>query len=310
MLAELHARRDREEKEKLAKENNVAKVWTITTTSNADSTHVATPPTINGKIIGVGNVSTSNAKREKLPETAKTAETACDKTAEIFSNIGDDDPIALDYNGLNFDDCHISEVIKFLQKLAKSPNASAINLAFTQHITNALIKAREEKLEREASIPKKLEDGWEPIIKMKVKDFDCNALCDLGASISVMPKKIYNMLDLPPLKNCYLDVNLADHSTKKPLGKVDNVRITVNNNLVPVDFVVLDIECNASCPIILGRPFLRTVGAIIGMKEGNIKYQFPLKKGMEHFPRKRMKLPFDSIMRTNYDVDTSSLDNT
>ena len=47
----------------------------------------------------------------------------------------------------------------------------------------------------------------------------------------------------------------------------------------------------------------------VDMKEGNIKYQFPLKKGMEHFPRKRMKLPFDSIIRTNY-VDTSSLDNT
>ncbi|KAK1698558.1 hypothetical protein QYE76_015255 [Lolium multiflorum] len=310
LMAELRARWDREENEKLAKEKNIAKVWTITTTSNVNATHVAAPSTNTNKRIGVSNVSTSNAKREKLPETAKTAETACDKAAEIFSNIGDDDPIALDYNGLNFDDCHISEVIKFLQKLAKSPNASAINLAFTHHITNALIKAREEKLEREASIPKKLEDGWEPIIKMKVKDFDCNALCDLGASISVMPKKIYNMLDLPPLKNCYLDVNLADHSTKKPLGKVDNVRITVNNNLVPVDFVVLDIECNASCPIILGRPFLRTVGAIIDMKEGNIKYQFPLKKGMEHFPRKRMKLPFDSIMRTNYDVDTSSLDNT
>ncbi|KAK1649910.1 hypothetical protein QYE76_067715 [Lolium multiflorum] len=275
LMAELRARWDREENEKLAKEKNVAKVWTITTTSNVDSSHVAAPPTINGKIIGVGNVSTPSAKRTKLPETAKTAEIACDKTAEIFFNIGDDDPIALDYNGLNFDDCHISEVIKFLQKLAKSPNASAINLAFTKHITNALIKAREEKLEREASIPRKLEDGWEPIIKMKVKDFDCNALCDLGASISVMPKKIYNMLDLPPLKNCYLDVNLADHSTKKPLGKVDNVRITVNNNLVPVDFVVLDIECNASCPIILGRPFLRTVGAIIDMKEAIMANTFP-----------------------------------
>ncbi|KAK1645853.1 hypothetical protein QYE76_063658 [Lolium multiflorum] len=273
LMAELRARWDREENEKLAKEKNIAKVWTITTTSNANATHVAAPPTHTNKRIGVSNVSTSNAKREKLPETAKTAETACDKAAEIFSNIGDDDPIALDYNGLNFDDCHISEVIKFLQKLAKSPNASAINLAFTHHITNALIKAREEKLEREASIPKKLEDGWEPIIKMKIKDFDCNALCDLGASISVMPKKIYNMLDLPPLKNCYLDVNLADHSTKKPLGKVDNVRITINNNLVPVDFVVLDIECNASCPIILGRPFLRTVGAIIDMKEDDKKHR-------------------------------------
>ncbi|KAK1694092.1 hypothetical protein QYE76_010789 [Lolium multiflorum] len=258
LMAELRARWDREENEKLAKENNVAKVWTITTTSNANSSHVAAPPTINGNIIGVGNVSTPSAKRTKLPEIAKTAETACDKTAEIFSNLGNNDPIAVAHNDLDFDDCHISEVIKFLQKLAKSPNASAINLAFTKHITNALIKAREEKLKLETSIPRKLEDGWEPIIKMKFNDFECNALCDLGASISVMPKKIYDMLDLPPLKNCYLDVNLADNVKKKPLGRIDNVRITVNNNLVPVDFVVLDIECNASCPIVLGRPFLRT----------------------------------------------------
>ncbi|KAK1609268.1 hypothetical protein QYE76_032941 [Lolium multiflorum] len=310
LMAELRARWDREENEKLAKENNVAKVWTITTTSNANSSHVAAPPTINGKIIGVGNVTTPSAKRTKLPEIAKTAETACDKTAEIFSNLGNNDPIAVAHNDLDFDDCHISEVIKFLQKLAKSPNASAINLAFTKHITNALIKAREEKLKLETSIPRKLEDGWEPIIKMKFNDFECNALCDLGASISVMPKKIYDMLDLPPLKNCYLDVNLADNVKKKPLGRIDNVHITVNNNLVPVDFVVLDIECNASCPIVLGRPFLRTVGAVIDMREGNIKYQFPLKKGMEHFPRKRMKLPFDSIIRTSYDVDASTLDNT
>jgi hypothetical protein len=82
----------------------------------------------------------------------------------------------------------------------------------------------------------------------------------------------------------------------------------VNNNLVPVDFLVLDIKCNASCPIILGRPFLRTVGAIIDMKKDTIKYQFPLKKGMEHFPRKRKKLLFDSILRENYELDGSSLD--
>ncbi|KAK1647165.1 hypothetical protein QYE76_064970 [Lolium multiflorum] len=219
LMAELRARWDREENEKLAKENNIAKVWTITTTSNANYPRVAAPPTINGKIIGVGNVSTPSAKRTKLPEIAKTAETACDKAAEIFSNLGNNDPIAVAHNDLDFDDCHISEVIKFLQKLAKSPNASAINLAFTKHITNALIKAREEKLKLETSIPRKLEDGWEPIIKMKFNDFECNALCDLGASISVMPKKIYDMLDLPPLKNCYLDVNLADNVKKKTFGE-------------------------------------------------------------------------------------------
>jgi hypothetical protein len=70
----------------------------------------------------------------------------------------------------------------------------------------------------------------------------------------------------------------------------------------------MDVECNASCPIILGRPFLRTIGAIIDMREDTIKYQFPLKKGMEHFPRKINKLLFDSILRTNCELDASSLD--
>ena len=69
-----------------------------------------------------------------------------------------------------------------------------------------------------------------------------------------------------------------------------------------IDFIVLDIDCNPSCPIILGRPFLRTIGAIIVMKEGNIRLQFPLRKGMEHFPRKKVKLPYESIMRATYEL--------
>jgi hypothetical protein len=39
--------------------------------------------------------------------------------------------------------------------------------------------------------------------------------------------------------------------------------------------------------IILGGPLLRTTGAIINVKEGNIKFQFPHKKCMDHFPRKK-----------------------
>jgi hypothetical protein len=76
-----------------------------------------------------------------------------------------------------------------------------------------------------------------------------------------------------------LDVFIVDVAAKKPLERVDNVLIQVNNNHVPVDFVFLNIECNASCPIILGRPFVRTAGAIIDMRDGIIRYQFSLKKG-------------------------------
>jgi hypothetical protein len=123
-----------------------------------------------------------------------------------------------------------------------------------------------------------------------------------------MPRKIYDMLDLPPLEKYYFDIPPPDVAKKKPLGRINDILIMVNNNLIPVDFLVMDVECNASCPIILGRPFLRTVGAIIDMKEGTIKYHFPLKEGMGHFPRKRKKLPFDFILRANYELDASSLD--
>jgi hypothetical protein len=123
-----------------------------------------------------------------------------------------------------------------------------------------------------------------------------------------MPRKIYDMLGLPALENCYFDVPLADVAKKKPLGRINDVLIMVNNNLVPVDFLVLDVECNASCPIILERPFLQTIGAIIDMKECTIKYQYPLKKSMEHFSRKRKKLCFDSILRAKYELDALSLD--
>jgi hypothetical protein len=160
------------------------------------------------------------------------------------------------FNDFDVDGCNISEVILFLQKLARSPNASSMNVAFTKHITNALMQIREEKLKQKVSIPKKLEDGCEPIIEMNVNDFDCNALCDLGASISIMPRKIYDMLDLSLLENCYFDVPLADVAKKKPLGRINDVVIMVNNNLVPVDFLILDIECNACCPIILEDLFL------------------------------------------------------
>src|SRR4051812_49284518 len=100
------------------------------------------------------------------------------------------------------------------------------------------------------------------------------------------------MLDLPPLEDCYLDGPRNDNAKKKLMGSVNDVLIMVKNAYVPVDFYVLDVEYNASCP--LGRPFLRTIGAITDMKEGTIKYKFTFKKGIEHFPMRREKLLFCS----------------
>jgi hypothetical protein len=157
----------------------MTKVCTITTTSDVVS-NASNPLTL----IGVEKIPTPCAK---LP-----------KTMGNFWSMGDNSPTAFNSNDFDVDGCNISEVILFLQNLAKSPNASSMNMAFTKHITNALMQIREDKLKQKVSIPRKLEDHWEPIIKMNVNDFDCNALCYLGASISVMPRKIYDMLGLPP----------------------------------------------------------------------------------------------------------------
>src|ERR1041385_7757786 len=170
--------------------------------------------------------------------------------------------------------------------MSRDPHTSTLNLAFTEHITNALIKAREEKLRIEASVPRNLDDGWDPIIKIKLNNFSFYALCDVGVSASVMPKRMYDMLNLKPFDTCSFGVRLVDSSVKKPLGRMDDVLIIVNDNYVLVDFLVMDIECDPSCPLILGRPFLRIVGAIIDMKEGTIRFQFPLKKGRETLPSK------------------------
>src|SRR3954468_21082036 len=194
----------------MARKNNLAKVYTITTTSKTETPSASKPPTTNGKSESVGKVPTMYRKVQK-PKIVPN------KCAEIFRNMGDNCRFNFDDNDFDFDGCNYTEVIKFLQRLAETPNASEINVAFTKHITNAIMQIREERLKHEASIPRKLEYGWEHIIRMKVDAFDCNALCDLGASISVMPRKNYDMLDLPPLEKCYLVVHPVDVAAKKPL---------------------------------------------------------------------------------------------
>ena len=114
------------------------------------------------------------------------------------------------------------------------------------------------------------------------------------------------MLGFTNIDECSLNLHLADSTIKKPLGGINDVLILENRNYVPIGFIVLDIDCNPSCPIILGRPLLRTIDAVIDMKEGNIKFQFPLRKGMEHFPRTRINPPYESIMKASYGSSTKN----
>jgi hypothetical protein len=111
----------------------------------------------------------------------------------------------------------------------------------------------------------------------------------LGSSVNILSKELYDLLDLDKkLEKCDIDLLLADDSTKHALGRINYVMIELHINFVPVDFIIMDMRSNTSSPMILGRPFLRTIDAVIDSKEGNVKFQFPHKKCMEHFPRKKV----------------------
>ena len=88
------------------------------------------------------------------------------------------------------------------------------------------------------------------------------ALCDLGASISVMPKHIYDSLSLEPLNKTSIVIQLVDRSFVYPLGVIEDVLVKIDSLVIPYNFYILDMKhdsCDSSnsTPILFGRPFLK-----------------------------------------------------
>jgi hypothetical protein len=56
------------------------------------------------------------------------------------------------------------------------------------------------------------------------------------------------------------------------LGIAEDVLVKVGHHFIPVDFVVLEMGEREKPPLILGRPFLKTVGATIDVGKGEIMF--------------------------------------
>ena len=97
-----------------------------------------------------------------------------------------------------------------------------------------------------------------------------HALCDLGASVSVMPKLVYDKLNHNALAPIAMCLQIADQTVRYPAGIAENIPVKIRNFFIPIDFVVLDMEVDAKTPLILGRPFLSTTNAHIDVGAGEI----------------------------------------
>jgi len=69
-----------------------------------------------------------------------------------------------------------------------------------------------------------------------------------------------------------MTLQLADCSIIYPARFVEDIPIKVGGIYILADFVVVDIKEDSQIPILLGRPFLATAGAIIDIKIGRIVF--------------------------------------
>ncbi|GKC42723.1 reverse transcriptase domain-containing protein [Tanacetum coccineum] len=64
-----------------------------------------------------------------------------------------------------------------------------------------------------------------------------------------------------------MSVKLADRSFQYPVGIAENMLVEVGKFTFSVDFAILEMEEDSKVPLILGRPFLHIVNAVIRVKQ-------------------------------------------
>ncbi|XP_022158578.1 uncharacterized protein LOC111025032 [Momordica charantia] len=98
------------------------------------------------------------------------------------------------------------------------------------------------------------------------------ALCDLEASINLMPLLVHKRLGMRKVRPTTVTFQLADRSIANPEGKIEDVLVQVDKFIFPTDFIVLDFDADEELPIILGRPFLATGRDLMDVHKYAVEY--------------------------------------
>ncbi|XP_062118923.1 uncharacterized protein LOC133832623 [Humulus lupulus] len=102
-------------------------------------------------------------------------------------------------------------------------------------------------------LPPKMKDPGSFTIPCTIGNSYCGmALCDLGASINLMPMSVYRQLGIGEVRPTTVTLQLADRSLAYPDGKIE------------------DVLADKEVPIILRRPYLSTGRTLIDVQKGEL----------------------------------------
>ncbi|KAL4362790.1 hypothetical protein GQ457_04G015970 [Hibiscus cannabinus] len=141
------------------------------------------------------------------------------------------------------------------------------------------------------------------------------ALCDLGASINLMPKSVFQRLGIGNVRPTTVMLQLVDRSYVHPEGKIEDILVRVDKFIFPADFIVLDCEADEHAPIILGRPFLATGRILIDCEKGELTIRVNDQQVIVNI-FKSLKQPDDpeecqaisAVSKFNFEVEDVDLD--
>ncbi|GAU28118.1 hypothetical protein TSUD_295550 [Trifolium subterraneum] len=123
-------------------------------------------------------------------------------------------------------------------------------------------------------LPQKKKDPRSFIIPCSIGNLHVRrALCDLGASINLMPLSMMKRIPGVVAKPTKMQLSLADRSITHPYGILQNVLVRCAEFVFPADFVILDMEEDAEVPLLLGRPFLATRRTLIDVEKGELVFR-------------------------------------
>ena len=121
------------------------------------------------------------------------------------------------------------------------------------------------------SLPAKMKDLDSFTIPYSIGNYEFKkALCDSGASINLMPLSVVQRLSLGELAPTTIILQMADISMAQLEGVLEDVLVKVGKFIFPVDFVVMKMEEDNQVPLLLGRPFLEPVAALIYVQKGEL----------------------------------------
>ena len=162
----------------------------------------------------------------------------------------------------------------------------AVMLARSKLEENSFDEVEERRI-IEHGLPKKMSDPGNFVLPVRVNGtIPLYALADTGSSVSIMPYPLYQMLGLRDPQPNYSKLTMADNSKAKAMGEVRNIRVQIGYQAFLADFLVLDVPVDKELPLLLGRPFLRTCGAIIDLGRGTMTIDDGILKNT-YYPKPR-----------------------